>query len=618
MKLLFASLAVSLILIIALSAETMPIANRDMQPLMVSYPIPFVPSQILIKPLDNVSLEGILTLNTHYGASMTMVGRSLGIYRLDFPLPATREEVEVAYEQGLADQLEHYRQLAMEHVYAMIAAYEASGLVEWAAPNHYASIFYTPNDPYFRDATSFPNTTPDQHGLWRTQPNGGCDARTGWDYTTGNSSIIIGNTDSGLNLDDPDIQGNLWTNSGEVPNNNIDDDGNGYIDDVHGYDFVGDWVGDLWGTPNEDPDPDVYYPDPACGNGVDDDLLDGVADAGVGHGTMTSGCAAAEMDNSISGTGACGHAQIVMARGINPEGGGTDATIAGGIDYLTTVGVDVINLSLGSTSSMAATETAVINAYNSGIAVICASGNSGDNTTMYPASLTQALAVGSANTSNTRAYFSTYGTWLDVMAPGGEVDQWPNPTQIQEAIWATYVASVADTAQGLIPGNAYVAGGVGTSFACPHTVGLAAMIKYLNPSYSPTQIYNKLTSTAYDLPPAGFDQETGYGRVDFGQALAGIAEEIQEPVHSLFAIWVAPNPSRGHIVFSSNASPSAVVTFTINDMSGRHIATLTTEGARGMTWNLLDSAGQKVANGIYFVSARCGTEHTMEKVTILK
>ncbi len=361
--------AVSLMLLIALNANATPIAQGTMKPLMVSYPLPFVPAEILINPCNSDALEGIAELNSEYEASMTMVGRTLGIYRVSFPLPLTRAEVETALDAGLTSTLAQYKQLAIDHVHGMVQVYEASGLVQWAAPNHYASIFYTPNDPYFKDATSFPNTTPDQHGLWRTQVNGGCDARAGWDYTTGHASIIIGNTDSGLDLDHPDIQGNLWTNTGEVPNNSIDDDGNGYVDDVHGYDFIGDWTGDLWGSPNEDSDPDVYYPDPACGNGLDDDLLDGVPDAGVGHGTMTSGCAAAEMDNSTDVTGACGDAQIVMARGINPEGGGTDATIAGGIEYLTTVGVDVINLSLGASQSMAATEAAVINAYNSGIPV---------------------------------------------------------------------------------------------------------------------------------------------------------------------------------------------------------------------------------------------------------
>lgn len=609
-----------IILLFALvqSVNAVPVAQNTMRPLMVSYPLPFVPAQILVKPADSDALQGIQQLNTEYNATMSMVGRTLGIYLVTFPLPVPREEAEAAYEAGLTETVEHYKQLAIDHVHSMVDAYEASGLVIWAAPNHYASIFYTPNDPYFRDATSFPNTTPDQHGLWRTQPNGGCDARAGWDYTTGHSSIIIGNTDSGLNLDDPDIQGNLWTNTGEVPNNGIDDDGNGYVDDLHGYDFIGDWVGDLWGSPNEDPDPDVYYPDPACGNGIDDDLLDGVADAGVPHGTMTSGCAAAEMDNNVSVTGACGHARIVMARSINPEGGGTDATIAGGVDYLHTVGVDVINMSLGSTANMAATEAAIISAYNSGIAVICASGNSGDNTTMYPASMTQVLAVGSANTSNSRALFSTYGSWLDVMAPGGEVDTWPNPTQIQEAIWTTYVASVADTAYGMVPGAPYVAGGIGTSFACPHTVGLAAMVRYLNPSYTPTQVYNKLTSTAYDLPPAGFDQQTGYGRVDFGQALAGIEEESSKPVRGPFSFQVAPNPSYGPVVLTCNRSSCEAVTYTINDITGRHIATFTAEGNSPVSWNLLKSDRTNITSGIYFISARCGNEQGTRKVTILK
>jgi hypothetical protein len=607
---------ISLLLLIAMNAAALPVAQRSMQPAMVSHPLPFVPAQILIQPVDGNALEGIYELNAQHDGTMTMVGRTLGIYRITFPLPASRAEVEAAYEEGLTDKLAHYKQLAIDHVHGMVALYEASGLVAWAAPNHYVSIFYTPNDPYFKDASSFPNNSePDQHGLWRTQVNGGCDARVGWDYATGSSSVLIGDGDSGLDLDDPDIQANVWTNPGEIPGNGMDDDGNGYVDDVHGYDFIGDWIGDLWGTPNEDSDPDVYYPDPACGNGVDDNL-DGYIDIGVPHGTMTSGCAGAVMDNSTGVTGACGHSPIVMARGINPEGGGTDETIASSIDYLRAAGADVINLSLGSSASLPATATAVTAAYNAGISVICASGNSGDNTTMYPASQPEALAVGSANTSNSRAYFSTYGSWLDVMAPGGETDA--GMTQIIEGIWTTYVASVGDTAYGLTPGEAYIASSVGTSFASPHCAGLVALIKALHPSYSPNQVYNLLTSTAYDLPPAGFDQETGYGRIDFGPALVGISEEPRKPVPTVFSFRAVPNPSCGPIVFESSGGPHAVVTFTINDITGRHIATLTSKGNSSVTWNLLSNGGTKVTSGIYFVTAHGGTEPVVKKVTILQ
>jgi hypothetical protein len=576
---------------------------------MVSYPLPFVPAEILIKPLDTDALEEIHELNSEYDGTMSMVGRTLGIYRVTFPLPAARAEVEAAYEAGLADKLEQYRQLAIDHVNGLVTLYESSGLVKWAAPNHYVSIFYTPNDPYFRDAASFPNTTPDQHGLWRTQANGGCDARPGWDNTTGSTSIVIGDGDSGLNLDDPDIQGNVWTNTGEVPNNGVDDDGNGYVDDVHGYDFIGDWIGDLWGTPNEDGDPDVFYPDPACGNGEDDNL-DGYIDIGVPHGTMTAGCAGAEMDNSTGVTGACGHSPIAMARCINPEGGGTDATIASGIDYLRTIGVDVINLSLGASQSLPSTAAAVTAAYNAGIPVICASGNSGDNTTMYPASMPEALAVGSANTSNSRAHFSTYGSWLDVMAPGGETDA--GMTQIIEGIWAPYVASVGDTANGLNPGDPYIASSVGTSFASPHCAGLVALIKALHPSYTPTEVYNLLTATAYDLPPSGFDQETGYGRIDFAPALAGISEEPHEPAQRPFSFHVSPNPAYGPLVLTCNAAFTKSVTYTINDISGRHIATLTAKAHTSVTLDQLKTSG------VYFIRARCGAAENVRKVTILK
>ncbi len=204
------------------------------------------------------------------------------------------------------------------------------------------------------------------------------------------------------------------------------------------------------------------------------------------------------------------------------------------------------------------------------------------------------------------------------MAPGGEVDTWPNPTQIQEAIWTTYVASVADTAYGMTPGNPYIAGGVGTSFACPHTVGLAAMIKYLNPGYTPTQVYNKLMNTAYDLPPAGFDQETGYGRVDFSQALAALSEEPAKPVHIPFLLSISPNPVSGSAILTCSGAHGEAITYTIHDISGRHIATLTAQVNGNTVWNLLSSNGTSVTSGIYFISAQSGLDHITKKVTILR
>lgn len=600
-----------------ISASPIPVAQKIVFTHNISYPIPFVPAQILIMPKSSTSINSIISLNDKYNATMKTVGRNLGIYKVIFSLPVNRIEVEHAYKNNQTELLAQYKEMAINQVLDMVSIYEESGFVEWAAPNHYAHICYHPNDPYFVDASSFPNTsTPDQFGLYRVQVNGGVDAMTGWDYTTGSSSIIIGEVDSGLDLDGPDISDNVWTNQGEIPNNGLDDDGNGYVDDYHGYDFIGDWVGDLWGTPNEDPNPDVFFPDPACGNGIDDNL-DGYIDIGVPHGTMTSGCADAVMDNNIGVTGACGHAQIVMARVANPEGGGTDETIAAGFDYLTTINVDVINCSMGGSFSMPATATAVTNAYNSGITIICASGNSGDNTTMYPASMSNVLAVGSSNTSNQRALFSTYGSWLDVMAPGGDVDTWPNPTAIQEGIWTTYVASVGDTAYGLTPGEAYISGGIGTSFASPYAAGLAALIKTLHPGYSPDNVYNQMINTAYDLPPAGFDQETGYGRVDFGTALTGITEEPNFQNNKKFILSVTPVPSSSALTISFNTHLKNNLNIQIYDIRGRLVNTLNSNGNQHIIWDLRNKNGEIVRNGIYFVSLNYGGEQQTKKITIL-
>src|SRR5262249_9769887 len=120
-----------------------------------------------------------------------------------------------------------------------LAAYSASPFVLGASPNHTLHVNQIPNDPNFSSMWGLNNT-----GQTGGTPDADIDAPEAWDVTTGSSRVVVAVLDTGVDYTHPDLAANIWTNPGEIPGNGIDDDHNGYVDDVHGYDFV-----------NNDPDP---------------------------------------------------------------------------------------------------------------------------------------------------------------------------------------------------------------------------------------------------------------------------------------------------------------------------------------------------------------------------
>jgi subtilisin family serine protease len=206
------------------------------------------------------------------------------------------------------------------------------------------------------------------------------------------------------------------------------------------------------------------------------------------HGTHCAGIAAAVMDNS---KGIAGVAQVkVMAEKVLGSGGsGSSSDVASGITHAADNGANIISMSLGSSSPSSIIEDACDYAYNTkDVVVVAASGNDGQPQVSYPAAFETVIAVGAIDTNDERCDFSNYGEDLELMAPGYRI-----------------VSS--------IPGNNYDFYS-GTSMACPHVAGVAALVKSLYPSENNVWIRQKLVDTAEDLGPAGWDEEYGYGLVD--------------------------------------------------------------------------------------------------------
>ncbi|WP_077737098.1 S8 family peptidase [Bacillus sonorensis] len=194
---------------------------------------------------------------------------------------------------------------------------------------------------------------------------------------------------------------------------------------------------------------------------------------GNGHGTHVAGTVAA-LDNSIGVLGVAPNVSLYAIKVLNSSGSGTYSAIVSGIEWATSNGMDVINMSLGGSSGSTALKQAVDNAYARGVVVVAAAGNSGSsgssNTIGYPAKYDSVIAVGAVDSNSNRASYSSVGSELEVMAPGS-------------GVYSTY------------PSNTYATLN-GTSMASPHVAGAAALILSKYPTLSASQVRNRLSSTA--------------------------------------------------------------------------------------------------------------------------
>ena len=218
-----------------------------------------------------------------------------------------------------------------------------------------------------------------------------------------------------------------------------------------------------------------------------------------GHGTMVAGTAAAITNNSKGVAGVAWRGAIIPIKVLNSDGSGSDADVAEGITWAADHGAKVINLSLGGPEDTTILKAAVEYAISKNILVVAAAGNDGFTAPSYPAAYPGVMAVAATDNSGNFVWFSNYGWWVDISAPGINIT-------------STYPASGT--------GQAY-AYGSGTSFSAPIVSGVALLARYKYPSLTQAQIHSKLRSTARDMGPRGIDPFHGWGRVDGYAALGG-------------------------------------------------------------------------------------------------
>lgn len=425
-----------------------------------------------------VMLSGVLCFAVGLAGSSSNIQQSQGVETARYvagevliKFKSTAEPIDMASARAEVNAVrlwtfhsggEHWRLGPGLDVEAAISRLKGNGLVEYAEPNYIVSLAVIPNDPRFGEMWHFVNT-----GQAGGTPDADIDADGAWGIATGSSDIVVGVIDSGVDYNHPDLAGNIWTNTGEIAGNGLDDDANGYVDDVHGYDFV-----------NEDGAPNDQN----------------------GHGTHVSGTIGAVGDNGIGVTGVNWQVKIMALKAFGWDGNGTFANIVRAIDYSVMMGVALTNNSYGGYDSSSELSNAISHANSHDMAFIAAAGNDGWNIDLYPfypACYTYGNIITVAATTNvdTKASFSNWSaTSVDLGAPG-------------VGILSTWL------------GDSYLAKD-GTSMATPQVSGVAALMLANTPGLPVSELKNRILNTV-DYLPALDGITVSKGRLNALFALSG-------------------------------------------------------------------------------------------------
>lgn len=374
--------------------------------------------------------------------------------------------------------------------------------VEYAQPNYVMDAFFTPNDPL----------------LSSVYPLGIVNASAAWDVQKGDSTIIIAVIDTGVDWDHPDLAAAIWKNKNEIPDNNIDDDGNGFIDDVRGWDFVSIT-------------PSGIYP------GEDSVTADNNPMDFNGHGTHCSGIAAGVTNNGV-GIASIGGGCTIMPLRIGwtkSDGGGSGYTssMSKAFIYAANNGADVATLSFG--SDLVSAEGAKY-AYKNGVVVLNAAGNQNVEDVSENATLgaqTWALSVAATNSADNKASYSSFGPEVDIAAPGGD---------FSSGNQAGFLSTVVNPSP-LYSGKLYEEF-QGTSMATPMVAGLAGLIKSKHKDWTPAQIMFQITGTAdnIDAKNPKYIGKLGAGRIN---AFRAVTETPVAPSPKLVMLSYTINDAAG-------------------------------------------------------------------------
>jgi serine protease len=431
-------------------------------------------------------------------------------------------------------------------VEAALKALRADPSIQYAEPNYLQKINRTPNDTRFAEL----------YGLHNTGQTGGVadadiDAVEAWDVTTGSRDIVVAVIDTGVDYTHPDLAANIWTNPGEIAGNGLDDDGNGVIDDVHGFNAI---TGG--GDPMDDND----------------------------HGTHCSGTLGGHGNNGAGVAGVNWEVSIMAIKFLSGAGSGTTADAIEGIDYAVGrknagVNLRVLSNSWGGGGFSQALLDSINAAGAADLLFVAAAGNSGSNndtTPAYPASYNSAniVAVASTNASDAMSPSSSFGlTTVDLGAPG---------------------VSILST----IPGNSYAVFS-GTSMATPHVAGTAALVLSANPTLTTAELKAILLDTG-DPKPALAGKTVSGKRLNAANAVAAAGPPVPR-----FGVSASPG---SRTIVQNESTTFDVAVNSVGGFTGNVAFTVTaTPALAGATLAFAPSTVPAPGASVLSVTTSCAT-----------
>ncbi|MBK9139810.1 MAG: tandem-95 repeat protein [Verrucomicrobia bacterium] len=308
-----------------------------------------------------------------------------------------------------------------------------------------------PNDFFLGRQWHLQNT-----GQGNGRPGADIKATEAWAYSTGSRAVTVAVIDTGIDYFHPDLEANIWVNPGEIPGNGEDDDGNGYVDDVYGFDFV-----------SEDSDP------------MDDQV----------HGTHVAGIIGAVGNNRIGVSGVCWEVSLMALKAFNDRGEAMLSDVIEAIEYAIANGARILNASWGQTDQSRALAEAITAAHRAGLIIVASAGNANTDALAYPAAYPEPITVAALDAQDRRAIFSNFGWYVDLAAPG-------------DLIFSTFHENRYDLLSG-------------TSMAAPQVSGVAALVLARQPEFTNTEVETILRNSVDELRS---DRPIGGGRINAGKA----------------------------------------------------------------------------------------------------
>lgn len=411
------------------------------------------PGELLIRVTPEAQKDAELL---HAKAAIHKLHNQMGVQSFRRVLP------HVAYPE-FNPNLEHIYLLRFPvsaNLHTLKAAYAASPLIEAVAFNYLRPTqesIALPNDPLIEEQWNV---------LLTNMPEA-------WLIEKGDPSIVIAVVDSGIDYQHEDLASQIWVNLDEIPDNGMDDDNNGYVDDIRGWDFTD--------TPNVAAEGDFLE--------GDNDPIDE-----TGHGTHVAGIAAASGDNGIGIAGVAWNCKLMAVRtghSVAGVSGLQDDDSSAAIVYAVDNGARIINMSWGSSSSSFVIRDVIDYAYARGVLLVAAAGNDFQNQVIYPAGYRKVIAVAATDQNKSRFYQSNFGASIDIGAPGNVILS----TQINNQYRLL----------------------TGTSMAAPHVCGAAALVMSKRPSLTHEDVRNILISTTDAITDS--PELVGAGHLNAGRAL---------------------------------------------------------------------------------------------------